>query len=119
MRANATLFSPEETLRYGNAFRSQYDPYLNYQPKKVAASTSKDAKKLELTAWMDYCHDLRLHLDIYPEDRTIYDAYVTACKKYRELREKYEATEPNLYPEAYTNTDGKMRYIYTPSPWIR
>lgn len=84
------LFSPIETLEYGNVFKNEYKGYKNYQPYKINAVTN-DEILINLLSLQNYKHDLKLYLDIYPNDDRILSIYKDACKKYKEIKEKYDS----------------------------
>ena len=114
-RGNDILFSPKETLMYGNIFKNQYCPYKNYRPRNVDL---KNNDLEQLMALMDQCHDLRLHLDVYPNDKEIYQRFVTYCAKLKQIKEKVANSDDNPF-QMTCNSGEKTNYVYTPSPWIR
>ena len=116
-RGSTRFFSPEETMRYGNVFKNEYDQYKSYNPRKIKAENMKEEAKLNLIALIDYCHDLRLYLDVFPNDKEVANEFNKYCKKLKEAEDKYEKMEMN--PFQYVCGEGKMNYVYTPSPWIR
>ena len=59
IRGNEELFTPIETLEYGNLFKNEYSQYQNYKPYKINQS-----KLVNLIAMEDYLHDIKLYLDI-------------------------------------------------------
>ena len=73
------IFTPKETMEYGNIFRDEYVPYLNYQPRKLSPSNEKEKRIYELMAMRDFCHDLKLYLDVYPNDNKRSGAYSWGC----------------------------------------
>ena len=114
-RGMSNLFTPKETLMYGNAFKNEYIPYKNYRPSLENANNKQQLNLMEL---MDMMHDLRLYLDIYPEDVEMYKQYVMYCEKYNQLKNQMKMSEDNPYPDA-CNMDKKSNYVFTPSIWIR
>lgn len=85
-RGNSNLFTPEETMQYGNLFKNQYVGYKNYQPYKINIPNKECV--LNLVAMGDYVHDLKLYLDIYPNDKKMLALYKDAKKRYKELSER-------------------------------
>lgn len=94
-RYSNILFTPIETLEYGNIFKNEYKGYKNYQPYKINTVTS-DNELINLLSLLNYKHDLKLYLDIYPNDEKISNIYKDACKKYKEAKEKYDSKNINL-----------------------
>lgn len=91
MRNDHALFTPKETLEYGNIFRKEYVGYKNYQPPKLNARNDREARLFDIMAMWDYCHDLKLYLDIYPNDKRMLELYRQAVKKYEESKRSEDA----------------------------
>ena len=107
------LFDPENTLRYGNAFKDLYRPYRNIEPGKVVTDSLKDK---EIYTLMTY---LKLYLDVYPQDKKMYQAYVTYLNKYKTLKEKLAEKKIHVCPETSRKEDGEFMYLYKTSPWLK
>lgn len=87
-RGNGNLFTPNQTLEYGNIFKKEYKSYKGYQPYKINIKSENSI--LNLIAMQDYLHDLKLHLDIYPNDSAILNEYNNALKKYQKIKENVD-----------------------------
>ncbi len=87
-RGNGNLFTPNQTLEYGNIFKKEYKGYKGYQPYKINIKSENSI--LNLIAMQDYLHDLKLHLDIYPNDNAILNEYNNALKKYQKIKENVD-----------------------------
>lgn len=87
-RGNGDLFTPNQTLEYGNIFKKEYKSYKGYQPYKI--NIKNENSILNLIAMQDYLHDLKLHLDIYPNDNAILNEYNNALKKYQKIKENVD-----------------------------
>lgn len=87
-RGNGNLFTPNQTLEYGNIFKKEYKSYKGYQPYKI--NIKNENSILNLIAMQDYLHDLKLHLDIYPNDNAILNEYNNALKKYQKIKENVD-----------------------------
>ena len=81
IRGNEELFTPIETLEYGNLFKNEYSQYQNYKPYKISQS-----KLVNLIAMEDYLHDIKLYLDIYPNDKNMERLYLDSKNKYEDLK---------------------------------
>ena len=79
------IFTPKETMEYGNIFREEYVPYLNYQPRKLIPSNDNERRMYEVMAMRDFCHDLKLYLDVYPNSKEIRNLYEKSVKQYEEM----------------------------------
>ena len=87
------LNSPIETVEYGNIFKNEYKGYKNYKPRKLNASN----ELVYLMALQNYCHDLKLHLDIYPNDTSVESIRNEAHKKYLEAKKIYESKNNDFF----------------------
>ena len=87
-RGNGNLFTPNQTLEYGNIFKKEYKSYKGYQPYKI--NIKNENSILSLIAMQDYLHDLKLYLDIYPNDNVILNEYNNALKKYQKIKENVD-----------------------------
>lgn len=87
-RGNGNLFTPNQTLEYGNIFKKEYKGYKGYQPYKINIKSENSI--LNLIAMQDYLHDLKLHLDVYPNDNAILNEYNNALKKYQKIKENVD-----------------------------
>lgn len=87
------LFTPGETLEYGNIFKNEYKGYKNYKPRKL----NQNNELVNLMALQNYCHDLKLHIDIYPNDSKIVNLQKEAHKKYLEAKSMYESKNNDFF----------------------
>lgn len=87
-RGNGNLFTPNQTLEYGNIFKKEYKSYKGYQPYKI--NIKNENSILNLIAMQDYLHDLKLYLDVYPNDNVILNEYNNALKKYQKIKENVD-----------------------------
>ena len=62
------IFSPDLTLLHGNAFKNEYVPYKNYNPTLPFVNDEQEKLLREIQMYSLLSHDLKLYLDIYPED---------------------------------------------------
>ena len=87
-RGNGNLLTPNQTLEYGNIFKKEYKSYKGYQPYKI--NIKNENSILNLIAMQDYLHDLKLYLDVYPNDNAILNEYNNALKKYQKIKENVD-----------------------------
>lgn len=87
-RGNGNLFTPNQTLEYGNIFKKEYEGYKGYQPYKI--NIKNENSILNLIAMQDYLHDLKLYLDVYPNDNAILNEYNNVLKKYQKIKENVD-----------------------------
>ena len=75
------LLEPKEGLILGNMFFDMYEPYKNYKPRELVATTEKEKLMLKIRELSHAVGDLNLYLDLCPDDRDVYELF----KKYVEL----------------------------------
>ena len=62
---NNNLFSPDEAIQYGTAFKALAIPYKNYKTANVVATNEKERLMLDIQKYDLVCHDLGLYLDVF------------------------------------------------------
>ena len=72
------LLEPKEGLILGNMFFDMYEPYKNYKPRELVATTEKEKLMLKIRELSHAVADLNLYLDLCPDDRDVYELF----KKY-------------------------------------
>ncbi len=87
---NNNLFSPDEAIQYGTAFKALAIPYKNYKTANVVATNEKERLMLDIQKYDLVCHDLGLYLDVFPNDGEIINIRDNYLKMLRESEEKYE-----------------------------
>ena len=63
-----------------------YEGWINYIEQIIKNENSI----LNLIAMQDYLHDLKLYLDVYPNDNAILNEYNNALKKYQKIKENVD-----------------------------
>ena len=84
------MFSPDEAIQYGTAFKALAIPYKNYKTANVVATNEKERLMLDIQKYDLVCHDLGLYLDVFPNDGEIINIRDNYLKMLRESEEKYE-----------------------------
>ena len=116
MALQGELFSPDLTLLHGNEYKKEYVPYKNYTPSMPFSKNAKEEMLLEIQMYTLAMHDLKLHLDIYPNDEEIYNLYKKYCEKIRSLEKEYkDKYEPQhccdaKYENGFTWVEMMKRY---------
>lgn len=91
------LLEPKEGLILGNMFFNMYEPYKNYKPRELVASTEKEKLMLRIRELSHATGDLNLYLDLYPNDKEVYNLFKKYMTELNELSclysEKYEVLE--------------------------
>lgn len=91
------LLEPKEGLILGNIFFNMYEPYKNYKPRELVASSEKEKLMLRIRELSHATGDLNLYLDLYPNDKEVYNLFKKYMTELNELSclysEKYEVLE--------------------------
>lgn len=112
------LFSPEEALVHGNDFKDIYVPYKNYTPMLNRPNDDRQYLLLQIAIYAHFAHDLNLYLDIYPENKALFELFKEYSKKTDEAKKDYEKKYGPLAAKDATYVDNRFSYIYSPSPWM-
>ena len=110
MMLKKDIFDEVSTLKYGNAFKNQYDSYKNYEPHVSIAKNKKEEILLRIMQYNLLIHDLNLHLDIYPKDKDVYMLFKKYSDQYLELIKEYQ----DMYSPLFVN-ESKFEEQFT---WI-
>lgn len=95
------LLNPEIGFNNGNMFSNIYDSYKNYRPESLQPKNDREKLLLDLSRASFAAHELKLYLDLNPNDNsmlTLFNDYENKC---RELTNEYEKRYGAL------NTDSK------------
>ena len=95
---------------YGNL----YDPYKNYKPKELKASSEREDMLMQLQELKFALIDLGLYLDIYSNDRKCINLFNEYQKKEKELCKMFE----NKYgPLTFDNGNYTNTWTWNNGPW--
>lgn len=119
VRNNSTkLFNPEQGYNLGNMFMDLYDPYKDYKPAMLKASSQKERDYLELSRISFAMHEANLYLDIHPEDTMFLKLFNDYREKFVKLEKEYEAK----YGALNTCSDSlekSFNWVNNNFPWER
>ena len=107
---NQDFFTPNEGFLKGNMFKDLYDPYKNYQPASLTATTEEEQLLLQIQEICFAAHEMNLYLDLHPEDSSVLMLFRDYCKKERELVDQYE----NMYGPLIVSAAKDNNYF----PWV-
>jgi len=108
------LLEPKEGLILGNMFFDMYEPYKNYKPRELVATTEKEKLMLKIRELSHAVGDLNLYLDLCPDDRDVYELFKKYCLMYQDCLNEYEAKYQVL--ELFHDIYGKYTW-YKGFPW--
>ena len=90
MNTKEELYTPEEGYTRGNLFINLYDGYKNYQPQPTKAKSEEEAMYLNFSKYAFAMHELKLYLDLHPEDKSMLLLFNDYREKANKLMEEYE-----------------------------
>lgn len=115
--SQSNLFSPDDALFYGTAFKSLYEPYKNFKKANVKIANEKERLLLEVQKYAIMCHDLGLYLDVYPNDKEAVELRKNYLKLWEEAKNKYEEKYPPFVKNCKKNDVTPFPWSTTPFPW--
>lgn len=84
------LYGCSEGFMYGNMFKDEYRPYKNYKVSKLEGTNDKGDLLLKIYQYDFALNDLSLYLDLYPNDKNIYETFKLYTEKLHECVSEYE-----------------------------
>ena len=115
-RKDNSLYSLSESLNKGNSFKNEYIPYKNYI-YKVVVKGEKDTLLLKIQELTFRIIDLNLYLDIYPNNKDIFDNLKTSINELNNVKDTYEKKYGPLYINS-SNDYNEYLWNKTISPWM-
>ena len=71
MSNNKDMYNPYEAYMKGNLYKNIYKPYKDYVPSKLIPNNEQAEMLLNINQIGFVNQDIRLYLDIYPNDRNM------------------------------------------------
>ena len=87
---NNNLFNPYEAYMKGNLYKDLYREYKDYKPSKLIPNSEQAELLLNLNQICFENQDIRLYLDIFPEDKNMIDRYNMNNNMIKELTDTYQ-----------------------------
>ena len=110
-----TLYSLDEGFLKGNLFKNLYDPYKNYEIKKIIPRTEEELLEYNIYKLCFAINDLNLYLDINPNDKEMYELFKKYVEQYKKYLHEYEMKHHVI--ELTDDTLGKYTWVNNPWPW--
>ena len=107
------LYNYEDGFMYGNMFKNEYKPYKNYKVARLDSTTEKGSLLLKIYQYDFALNDLSLYLDLYPEDRNIYEMFKLYTEELREYVDEYE----RKYGPMELDNSNYNNYMWDEGPW--
>lgn len=107
------IMTPKEGLNIGNMFYNLYEPYKNYKPRELRVKSEKEQLLLKIQEFSFAVNDLNLYLDLYPNDKMVFELF----KQYNLELNKLN----NIYSEKFEvieiNQDIGNSFTWYKNPW--
>lgn len=100
----------------GNLFNNLYDQYLNYQPSKLIPNNEQAELLLNVNQTTFAAHEVKLYLDIYPNDTGMINLYNDYQKKASDAIKTYERKYGPILADSPSNTNDFSWEAYA-WPW--
>lgn len=110
------LARPNEAFIQGNLFNNLYEGYKNYRPMRLVPNNKQAELLLNLDIFKFAAHELRLYLDIYPNDKTMIDLFNQYNSRANELLNEYEQSYGPIAWSALSNPN-EFNWTSTRWPW--
>ena len=102
---DTNIYGSYEGYIKGNMFKNLYDQYKNYRPSKLIPNNEQAELLLNLNQTSFALHDIRLYLDIYPDDKNMINLFNDYQQKANIALNEYE----KKYGPISTNTQSKNK----------
>lgn len=103
-----------EGFKRGNMFGNLYDPYRNYKPEELKASSEREDMLMQIQELKFAMIELGLYLDLNDKDRNALNLFNEYQKKEKELCKMFE----NKYgPLTFNSMEYKNSWTWNNGPW--
>lgn len=103
-----------EGFKRGNMFGNLYDPYRNYKPEELKASSEREDMLMQIQELKFAMIELGLYLDLNDKDRNALNLFNEYQKKEKELCKMFE----NKYgPLTFDSMEYKNTWTWDNGPW--
>lgn len=101
-------------LKRGNMFDSLYDPYRNYKPAELKASSEREDMLMQLQELDFAMIDLGLYLDLHDNDKIAIKLFNEYQNKAKDLCKMFES---KYGPLTFDSMQYKNTWIWDNGPW--
>jgi len=114
--SNLDLAKPLDGFVQGNLFNNLYQGYKNYRPMRLVPNSPQAALLLELSTYCFAVHELRLYLDVHPNDQTMIDLFNQYNTRVNELTMEYERSYGPISWNSLSNSN-EFNWVTNGWPW--
>ena len=109
-----SILDSYEGFKRGNMFGNLYDPYRNYKPEELKATSEREDMLMQLQELKFAMIELGLYLDLNDKDRNALNLFNEYQKKEKELCKIFE----NKYgPLTFDSMEYKNSWTWDNGPW--
>ena len=112
---NSKYYDPEAGYTKGNMDKNSYYNYRKYEPKKLEFSNDKEKLLYTISMYYFASHDLKLHLDLNPNDKQVVKKFQEYVKEYNKYKEQYNSKYGPI--NSLDSKDEVFDYMRCPWPW--
>lgn len=116
-KTTLNLFTVDEAFFNGTIFRGLYQPYKNYQPRKVIPTTEREKLLFDVNKYYFALHEIRLYLNAYPTDQEAINVFTEFQKEYIKAKNAYESKYGALDIEAPNLNTSPWNWTVGRWPW--
>ena len=110
---NSKLVTSKEGFLRGNMFADTYEPYKDMTHMTINPKNKREELLYKIMEVDFAINDLNLYLDLYPEDKEVYEKFKMYTKECMNLKDEYS----KMYgPLMLDETDYDM-YKWEEEPW--
>lgn len=113
---NDNLFRPYDAYMNGNLYKNLYNGYKNYKVARLIPNNEQAELLLNLNQICFENQDIRLYLDVYPNDTEMINKYNENTMLIKELTRVYEDKYEPLNWTSLSSSD-MFSWEETPFPW--
>lgn len=105
MNYDNNILGSYEAYIKGNMFKNEYDKYKNYNIEKLIPNSEKGELLLNINQIGFMINDLRLYLDVHPDNKPLISLYNKYINEYNKLLDEYQKKYKILECNTISNSD--------------
>ena len=113
----SNILDPTEGFIKGNMFGNLYSPYRNYKPGNLNPKNEKEALLMSVQQYNFVLMDLKLYLDVFPDDKNVINLYKQSLKIFHDIKDDYEKKYGPLDSKSMYVIDENWKWDNSPWPW--
>ena len=119
MENTPKLYNANEGFTKGNMYENLYEPYRNYKPKPIVATSERESLMNQIQMYKFAMNDLALYLDLNPRNSSLIKQYNDYLAKSKELVNNYERLYGPITNDSMPMNTNDWNWNQNPWPWER